>query len=88
MSMNVNKAVTMGVFAAAGVYMGMKFFEPIVIEQLRKDGNLRTDIEVPQYDEEGNKLLDRGEQVTWDAIRREGQEERQIAESSASKPVN
>ncbi|KAG7696095.1 hypothetical protein KL930_003121 [Ogataea haglerorum] len=88
MSMNVNKALTMTVFAAAGVYMGMKFFEPIVIEQLRKDGNLRTDIEVPQYDEEGNKLLDRGKQVTWEAIRREGQEEQQLADSSVSKPVN
>ncbi|KAG7882777.1 hypothetical protein KL938_003200 [Ogataea parapolymorpha] len=88
MSMNVNKAVSMAVFAAAGVYMGMKFFEPIVIEQLRKDGNLRTDIEVPQYDEEGNKLLDRGKQVTWEAIRKEKQAEEQLAESPVSKPVN
>ncbi|KAG7879476.1 hypothetical protein KL905_003127 [Ogataea polymorpha] len=88
MSMNVNKAVTMAVFAAAGVYMGMKFFEPIVIEQLRKDGNLRTDIDVPQYDEDGNKLLDQGKQVTWEAIRKESQAEQQLPDSSVSKPVN
>ncbi|KAG7888282.1 hypothetical protein KL936_003494 [Ogataea polymorpha] len=88
MSMNVNKAVTMAVFAAAGVYMGMKFFEPIVIEQLRKDGNLRTDIDVPHYDEDGNKLLDQGKQVTWEAIRKESQAEQQLPDSSVSKPVN
>ncbi|KAG0670390.1 hypothetical protein C6P43_003087, partial [Kluyveromyces marxianus] len=33
------------------------FFEPIIIDQLKKDGNLRTDIDVPQYDEEGNPVL-------------------------------
>ncbi|KAH3671113.1 hypothetical protein OGAPHI_000824 [Ogataea philodendri] len=73
MSVNMNKIVTVSVFAAAGVYMGMKFFEPIVIEQLRKDGNLRTDIPVPQYDENGSKLVERGEQVTWEQIRKEAE---------------
>ena len=42
--------------SVAGVYSGTKFFEPIIIDQLRKDGNLRNDIEVPKYDEEGNPL--------------------------------
>ncbi|SCU88858.1 LADA_0E12442g1_1 [Lachancea dasiensis] len=40
----------------AGIYSGTQFFEPIVIERLKKDGNLRTDVEIPQYDEEGNPL--------------------------------
>lgn len=31
--------------------MGAQFFEPIVVDQLRRDGNLRKDIQVPQYDE-------------------------------------
>ncbi|CUS20264.1 LAQU0S01e02696g1_1 [Lachancea quebecensis] len=39
-----------------GIYTGTQFFEPIIIERLKKDNNLRTDIEVPQYDEEGNPL--------------------------------
>ncbi|SCW01810.1 LAFE_0E07756g1_1 [Lachancea fermentati] len=39
-----------------GVYTGTQFFEPIVIDRLEKDGNLRKDIEIPQYDEEGNPL--------------------------------
>lgn len=37
----------------AGVYSGTQFFEPIIIDQLEKDGNLRKDIEIPKYDEEG-----------------------------------
>ncbi|SCU94456.1 LAME_0F07514g1_1 [Lachancea meyersii CBS 8951] len=39
-----------------GIYTGTQFFEPIVIDRLRKDGHLRTDVEIPQYDEEGNPL--------------------------------
>lgn len=36
--------------------MGIKFFEPLVIDQLNKDGNLRTDIPVPQYDSNGDPV--------------------------------
>lgn len=43
-----------GVVTAAGIYMGTQFFEPIIIDQLRKDGHLRTDITIPEYDSEGN----------------------------------
>lgn len=39
-----------------GVYTGTQFFEPIVIDQLRKDGNLRKDIDIPEYDGEGNPV--------------------------------
>ncbi|SCV05947.1 LANO_0H18690g1_1 [Lachancea nothofagi CBS 11611] len=39
-----------------GIYTGTQFFEPIVIDRLRKDGHLRSDVEIPQYDDEGNPL--------------------------------
>ncbi|SCU77838.1 LAMI_0A02520g1_1 [Lachancea mirantina] len=39
-----------------GIYTGTQFFEPIVIERLKRDGNLRQDIEIPVYDEEGNPI--------------------------------
>ncbi|CAI4047002.1 Ecm19p SKDI_12G4160 [Saccharomyces kudriavzevii IFO 1802] len=45
--------VTIGIACLVGVYTGTKFFEPIVIDRLRKDGNLRTDVPIPEYDEEG-----------------------------------
>lgn len=32
--------------------MGTQFFGPLVIDQLRKDGNLRTDINIPDFGEE------------------------------------
>lgn len=46
--------LSIGVVSAAGVWMGIKFFEPLVIDTLKKDGNLRTDIPVPQYDANGD----------------------------------
>lgn len=49
--------MTVAVVAAVSVYTGYTFFQPIVVEQLRKDGNLRQDIEVPQFDSEGNIIL-------------------------------
>ncbi|AET38765.1 Ecm19p Ecym_3272 [Eremothecium cymbalariae DBVPG len=49
--------VGFGLISLFGIYSGTKFFEPIVIEQLRQDGNLRTDIEIPKYDKEGNPVL-------------------------------
>ncbi|AMD19920.1 HCL231Wp [Eremothecium sinecaudum] len=46
--------VTVAVVGLFGVYSGVKFFEPLVINQLKVDGNLRNDIEIPEYDSEGN----------------------------------
>ncbi|CEP60419.1 Ecm19p LALA0_S01e10462g [Lachancea lanzarotensis] len=45
-----------GLVGFVGIYTGTQFFEPIIIDRLRKDGNLRTDVEIPQYDEEGNPV--------------------------------
>lgn len=46
--------VTLAVISVGSIYMGAQFFEPIVVDQLRKDGNLRKDVEIPQYDENQN----------------------------------
>ena len=50
-------ATTAAVVAVASVYMGVNFFQPIVVEQLRKDGHLRTDIDVPKFDADGNIIV-------------------------------
>lgn len=55
-SLKASELVTVVIVSLFGVYSGMKFFQPIVINQLKTDGNLRTDIKIPQYDEEGNSL--------------------------------
>lgn len=47
---------TIGVVIVAGVYTGTRFFEPLIIDQLRKDGHLRQDIPVPKYDNEGEPM--------------------------------
>lgn len=39
-----------------GIYTGTQFFEPIIINQLEKDGHLRSDIEIPRYTEDGNPI--------------------------------
>ncbi|GME82973.1 unnamed protein product [Ambrosiozyma monospora] len=57
MSANFTKAISVMFFSGLGVYMGVKFFEPMVIEQLRKDGNLRSDIPIPEFDENGDKII-------------------------------
>lgn len=44
--------VTLGVITVGGIYMGTQFFGPLVIDQLKKDGNLRTDIDIPEFDKE------------------------------------
>ncbi|CDO94318.1 unnamed protein product [Kluyveromyces dobzhanskii CBS 2104] len=49
--------VVFSIICTIGVYTGTRFFEPIVIDQLKKDGGLRSDVEIPQYDEEGNPVL-------------------------------
>ncbi|SMN22679.1 similar to Saccharomyces cerevisiae YLR390W ECM19 Putative protein of unknown function [Maudiozyma saulgeensis] len=48
---------TVGIVAVASVYMGINFFQPIVVEQLRKDGNLRSDIDLPKFDKDGNVIV-------------------------------
>ncbi|QLL33256.1 hypothetical protein HG536_0E01670 [Torulaspora globosa] len=48
--------LSLGVVSAAGVWMGIRFFEPLVIDRLREDGNLRTDIPVPEYDSNGDPV--------------------------------
>lgn len=48
--------ITFAIVSIGGIYMGAQFFEPIVVNQLRKDGNLRKDIELPQYHEDQDGL--------------------------------
>lgn len=48
--------IAFSLVCAVGVYTGTQFFEPIVLDRLKKDGSLRKDIEVPEYDEEGNPI--------------------------------
>ncbi|CCD27117.1 Ecm19p NDAI_0J02250 [Naumovozyma dairenensis CBS 421] len=38
--------LTVAVVSAASVYMGINFFQPIVLQQLDKNGGLRPDIDV------------------------------------------
>lgn len=44
--------------------MGVNFFQPIVVERLRKDGNLRQDKEIPHFNEDGS-LKEEGLPQTW-----------------------
>lgn len=48
---------TVAIVSVASIYMGVNFFQPIVIEQLRKDGNLRGDIDLPKFDKDGNVII-------------------------------
>ncbi|CCE61897.1 hypothetical protein TPHA_0B02250 [Tetrapisispora phaffii CBS 4417] len=54
----INGYNMMGVVLAVvvGVYSGTRFFEPLVVDQLKRDGNLRSDIAIPEYDSEGNPV--------------------------------
>lgn len=52
--------VTIGVLSLVGIYTGARFFEPIVLGQLEKDGHLRKDVAVPKYDEDGNLVVPQG----------------------------
>ncbi|ODQ44474.1 hypothetical protein PICMEDRAFT_37314 [Pichia membranifaciens NRRL Y-2026] len=70
MGSNGHKLLTVLVFSGLGVYSGVKFFEPLVVEQLRKDGNLRADIDVPQFDKNGDKIVNGVDQsVELDRLR-------------------
>lgn len=57
MAVNGHRLLSVLVFSGLGVYSGVKFFEPLVVEQLRKDGNLRGDIDVPQFDKNGDRVV-------------------------------
>ncbi|AGO12408.1 AaceriAER054Wp [[Ashbya] aceris (nom. inval.)] len=48
--------ITVGIVSAFGIYSGVNFFEPIVVNQLRQDGHLRQDVKVPEFDADGNLL--------------------------------
>lgn len=48
-----HNAITVGIVSIISVYMGVNFFQPIVIERLRKDGNLRQDIDLPHFNPDG-----------------------------------
>lgn len=58
MGVNSHKLLGLLVFSGLGVYSGIKFFEPLVVEQLRKDGNLRSDIAIPEFDKNGDRIID------------------------------
>ncbi|CAI4048390.1 hypothetical protein SUVZ_12G4150 [Saccharomyces uvarum] len=57
MRKNTLDMVTVGIVCLVGIYTGTKFFEPIVIDRLRKDGNLRSDVPIPEYDRDGNLMV-------------------------------
>ncbi|GME69857.1 unnamed protein product [[Candida] boidinii] len=70
MAIKIHQLVTVILFSGIGVYTGVKFFEPLVIDQLRRDGNLRDDIKIPEYDPEGNPIVNgRSTGETWDKLR-------------------
>ncbi|CAH6721224.1 hypothetical protein CLIB1444_05S06326 [[Candida] jaroonii] len=48
MSRSGIKALTLLAVGSLSWYAGMKFWQPLIIEQLKKDGHLRDDIEVPE----------------------------------------
>jgi hypothetical protein len=58
MGVNGHRLLSVLVFSGLGVYSGVKFFEPLIVEQLRKDGNLRSDIPIPDFDDNGDKIID------------------------------
>lgn len=60
-------ALTVAVVSIASVYMGMKFFQPLVIQQLEKDGNLRPDIAAMLKDPEVSQ--DVPEESLYDRLR-------------------
>ncbi|SGZ54398.1 CIC11C00000003448 [Sungouiella intermedia] len=51
MSGRGGKALTVMAAVAISWYTGVKFWQPLVIEQLKKDGNLRDDIYVNDKDD-------------------------------------
>lgn len=60
-----NRFMTLAVFTGVGIYSGVRFFEPLVVDQLKKDGNLRTDVPVPQFDEKGQQIIQQDPTGPW-----------------------
>ncbi|CCF56031.1 hypothetical protein KAFR_0A05960 [Kazachstania africana CBS 2517] len=50
-------AFAVSIVTVASVYMGAKFFQPIVVDQLRKDNNLRPDVDVPPLSSDATASL-------------------------------
>ncbi|ODV97014.1 hypothetical protein PACTADRAFT_1596 [Pachysolen tannophilus NRRL Y-2460] len=81
MGLKRHQILTLGFVTCLGIYTGVKFFEPIVIEQLRKDGNLRSDIPIPNYDADGNLIIPKeigdnlGEGSKWDQVRKQNEQD-------------
>ncbi|VEU20540.1 DEKNAAC101461 [Brettanomyces naardenensis] len=71
MSFYNHKLMTIAVICGVGVYTGVKFFEPLVVEQLKKDGNLRGDIPTPEFDSKGDRIIDgvRPDDV-WETVKK------------------
>lgn len=49
-----HNAITVGIVSILSIYMGVNFFQPIVVERLREDGNLRQDRELPHFNQDGS----------------------------------
>ncbi|ODQ76974.1 hypothetical protein BABINDRAFT_169496 [Babjeviella inositovora NRRL Y-12698] len=57
---------------SVGVYTGVKFFGPIIIDQLEKDGNLRQDKKVPEMIRDASREMKENEEKLnskWSEIR-------------------
>jgi len=51
-----NRLMTILVVCGIGIYTGVRFFEPIVVEGLEKHGTLRKDIGIPKFDSKGRRI--------------------------------
>ncbi|KAF6008252.1 hypothetical protein HII13_004036 [Brettanomyces bruxellensis] len=51
-----NRFMTLLIVCGIGVYTGVRFFEPIVVEGLEKHGTLRKDIDIPKFDSKGRRI--------------------------------
>ncbi|CAI5755968.1 unnamed protein product [Candida verbasci] len=60
MSSKGGKIVIGSVAVIASWFFGINFWKPLIIEQLEKDGNLRSDMKVPDYSDQPK---------SWDDIR-------------------
>ncbi|OVF04698.1 hypothetical protein A9F13_26g00528 [Clavispora lusitaniae] len=58
MSGRGGKALTLVAVGAIGWYTGVKFWQPIIVEQLKKDGNLRDDVYVKDYSDQPKSWQD------------------------------
>ncbi|KAK8440787.1 hypothetical protein ACI3LY_000932 [Candidozyma auris] len=58
MSGRGGKALTIIAIGAIGWYTGVKFWQPLIVEQLKKDGNLRDDIYIREVDDQPSSWND------------------------------